>query len=371
MRVDAFQYDLPAELIAQNPEANREHARLLVLPRGDGAPQHCRISDLPDLLPRNALVVLNDTRVVPARLIGRRADTAGRVDVLLVERAAGHPFCADPKASPPVQRWRALAKARGFLKIGTRVEVFEGGADAKVPPLVLQVVERASEGGLLEVALWSPSGEPIEQALHRCGSMPLPPYIKRDPDSRDVERYQTVYARRDGAVAAPTAGLHFTNDLLERLRTRGCDVASVTLHVGLGTFRPVTVEDLDLHPMHTEHFVVPQATADAIAEARTRGGPVVAVGTTTVRALEAAASADRAGHVVATTAETRLLIQPGHRWRIVDGLLTNFHVPRSTLLALVCALAGRERVLDAYRLAVEERYRFFSYGDAMLVWRRP
>ena len=371
MRVDAFHYELPAELIAQFPEAERDLARLLVLPRGGEAPEHRRVSELPELLPPHALVVLNDTRVVPARLRGRRADTAGKVDVLLVERGGDTLPCGDADVGYPVQRWRVLAKTRGTLQVGTKIEVFERGGESNVPPIVLRVANAGGEGGLLEMDLWSPSHAALEDALHRCGSMPLPPYIKRDPDSRDVERYQTVYARHDGAVAAPTAGLHFTNDLLARLRARGCDVAYVTLHVGLGTFRPVTVEDLDSHPMHTERFGVPQATAEAIARARGRGGPVVAVGTTTVRALEASASAGHAGHVVAATGETRLLIQPGHRWRIVDGLLTNFHVPRSTLLALVCALAGRERVLDAYRLAVAERYRFFSYGDAMLLWRAP
>jgi S-adenosylmethionine:tRNA ribosyltransferase-isomerase len=197
----------------------------------------------------------------------------------------------------------------------------------------------------------------------------LPPYIKREDEADDAERYQTVFARNDGAVAAPTAGLHFTNAMLGRLAVQGCDVASVTLHVGLGTFQPVSVEDLDLHPMHAERYVVSQSTADAIARARARGAAVVAIGTTTVRALESAADPDRPGFVRASSGETRLLVQPGYTWRVVDGLFTNFHLPRSTLLALVCAFAGTERVLDAYRLAVEHRYRFFSYGDAMLLWR--
>ena len=221
----------------------------------------------------------------------------------------------------------------------------------------------------LEVALWSPTGEPIDTAIRACGHVPLPPYIKREDEDDDAERYQTVYARHDGAVAAPTAGLHLTNAILGRLAVRGCDVASVTLHVGLGTFQPVTVEDLDVHPMHSEHYVVSQSTADAVARARGRGAPVVAIGTTTVRALESAADAERPGCVVAATGETRLLVQPGYDWRVVDGLLTNFHLPRSTLLALVSAFGGTERILGAYRLAVAERYRFFSYGDAMLLWR--
>jgi S-adenosylmethionine:tRNA ribosyltransferase-isomerase len=218
------------------------------------------------------------------------------------------------------------------------------------------------------VALWSTSGESVDAGIRACGHVPLPPYIKREDEADDADRYQTVYARHDGAVAAPTAGLHITNALLGRLAVRGCDVASVTLHVGLGTFQPVTVDDLDRHPMHSEHYAVSQSTADAIARARARGAPVVAVGTTTVRAPESAADPERRGYALASTGETRLLIQPGHDWRVVDGLLTNFHLPRSTLLALVSAFGGTERVLDAYRLAVAERYRFFSYGDAMLLW---
>jgi S-adenosylmethionine:tRNA ribosyltransferase-isomerase len=235
--------------------------------------------------------------------------------------------------------------------------------------LIVRLLGRSDDDGLLEVALWTTGGEPIDGALRDCGSVPLPPYIKRDAAPHDAERYQTVYARHDGAVAAPTAGLHLTDAILGQLAARGCDVASVTLHVGLGTFRPVTAEDLDSHPMHSERYVVPQSTANAVADARRRGGPVIAVGTTTARALESAADPHHAGHVVASSGETRLLVQPGYRWHVVDGLLTNFHLPRSTLLALVCALAGTDRVLDAYRLAVRERYRFFSYGDAMLLWR--
>ena len=241
--------------------------------------------------------------------------------------------------------------------------------------LVVRLLGRADDDGLLEVGIWSATGEPVDDLLRACGHVPLPPYIKRDDSSEDEARYQTVYARHDGAVAAPTAGLHLTNALLGRLAVRGCEIASVTLHVGLGTFQPVTAEDLDDHPMHAERYVVSQATADAVARARARGAPVVAVGTTTVRALESAAlggasaSGCAPGHVAASSGETRLLIQPGYAWRVVDGLLTNFHLPRSTLLALVCAFAGTERVLRAYALAVRDRYRFFSYGDAMLAWR--
>ncbi len=205
--------------------------------------------------------------------------------------------------------------------------------------------------------------------MRACGHVPLPPYIKRDDEADDADRYQTVYARHDGAVAAPTAGLHVTNALVGRLAVRGCDVASVTLHVGLGTFQPVTVDDLDHHPMHAERYVVSQSTADAIARARARGAPVVAIGTTTVRALESAADPSRPGHVQPSTGDTRLLIQPGYAFQVVDVLLTNFHLPKSTLLALACAFGGTAHVLDAYRTAIRERYRFFSYGDAMLLRR--
>jgi S-adenosylmethionine:tRNA ribosyltransferase-isomerase len=226
-----------------------------------------------------------------------------------------------------------------------------------------------ADDGLLEVALWTPSGGPVDAAIRACGHVPLPPYIKREDEDEDVDRYQTVYARHDGAVAAPTAGLHLTNAVLGRLAVRGCEVASVTLHVGLGTFQPVQVEDLDAHPMHAERYVVTQTTADAIARARARGAPVVAIGTTTARALESAGDPEVPGAVRAARASTRLLIQPGYRWQVVDALFTNFHLPRSTLLAMVCAFGGTDAVLAAYRTAVRDGYRFFSYGDAMLLGR--
>jgi S-adenosylmethionine:tRNA ribosyltransferase-isomerase len=270
----------------------------------------------------------------------------------------------------PAEVWRALGKASKPLKFGVDIDVVPRGAPDQSSSLAMRLLGRADDDGLLEVALWSPTGEPIPAAVRACGHVPLPPYIKREDEAVDSARYQTVFARHDGAVAAPTAGLHLTNAMLGRLAVHGCDVASVTLHVGLGTFQPVTVEDLDQHPMHSESYVVSQSTADAIARARSRSAPVVAIGTTTVRALESAADPERGGLVRPATSETRLLVQPGHSWRIVDGLLTNFHLPRSTLLALVCAFGGTDRVLEAYSLAVEHRYRFFSYGDAMLLWRK-
>jgi S-adenosylmethionine:tRNA ribosyltransferase-isomerase len=369
MRVDEFRYELPPELIAQRPAEDRELARLLQLPGGGAAPEHRRVSELPELLPPGALVVVNDTRVIPARLLGRKRETGGRVEVLLVRRTGMRELEVSPGEIRAAEVWRALGKASKPLKFGADVEVTPRGSETGPAALVVRLLGRAEDDGLLEVALWSPSGEPVDATIKACGHVPLPPYIKREDEADDVERYQTVYARHDGAVAAPTAGLHLTNAMLGRLAVRGCDVASVTLHVGLGTFQPVTVDDLDQHPMHSEHYVVSQSTADAIGRARGRGAPVVAIGTTTVRALESAADPQRPGHVVASSGDTRLLIQPGHEWRVVDGLLTNFHLPRSTLLALVSAFGGTDRVLDAYRLAVAERYRFFSYGDAMLLWR--
>jgi S-adenosylmethionine:tRNA ribosyltransferase-isomerase len=373
MRVDAFDYELPPELIAQRPSEDRELARLLVLPHPDGgAPEHRRVGELPEVLPAGALVVVNDTRVIPARLLGRKRDTGGRVEVLLVRRTGVRELEVAAGDVRPAEVWRALGKASKPLKFGADVEIPRRGSEAaeNAPPgLVVRLLGRSDEDGLLEVAVWSPAGEPIDVAVRACGHVPLPPYIKRDDEADDVERYQTVYARHDGAVAAPTAGLHLTNALVGRLAVRGCEIASVTLHVGLGTFQPVTVDDLDQHPMHSERYVVTQSTADAIARARARGVPVVAIGTTTVRALESAADPSRPGQVLPQSGDTRLLIQPGYTFRVVDLLLTNFHLPRSTLLAMTCAFGGVANVLEAYRTAVRERYRFFSYGDAMLLRR--
>jgi S-adenosylmethionine:tRNA ribosyltransferase-isomerase len=367
MRVDAFHYDLPPELIAQHPAPDRELARLMSLPTRDGAPEHRRMSELPELLPFGSLVVVNDTRVIPARLLGRRRATGGRVEVLLVRRVGPRAIEVAPGDVRPAEVWSALGKGSKALKFGTDIEIQPPpGHD---PELMVRLVRRTEEDGLLEVALWTRTGGPVDTAVRDSGSVPLPPYIKRDAEAGDAQRYQTVYARHDGAVAAPTAGLHLTNALIGQLAVRGCEMASVTLHVGLGTFRPVTVDDFDSHRMHAEDYVVSQSTADAVADARQRGAPVVAIGTTTVRALESAADPDRPGHVLPVAGETRLLVQPGYPWRVVDGLLTNFHLPRSTLLALVCAFSGTARVLAAYDLAVREGYRFFSYGDAMLLWR--
>ena len=338
------------------------------LPPGSAPPEHHHVAELPELLVTGTLVVLNDTRVVPARLLGRKRDTGGRVEVMLIQRTGTRELATAPNETRSVDIWRALGKATKPLKVGMDVDVAARGTEGPAA-LRVRLLGRSEKDGLLEVALWTPAGEPVDAAMLACGHVPLPPYIKRDDSADDAARYQTVYARHDGAVAAPTAGLHLTRGLLDRIEQRGCELATITLHVGLGTFQPVQVADLDDHPMHSERFVVTQAAADAVARARARGAMVVAVGTTTARALESAADPDVMGGLRAMSDETRLLIQPGYSWRVVDGLLTNFHLPSSTLLALVSAFVGSERTLDAYRLAVREAYRFFSYGDAMLLWR--
>ena len=381
MRVDAFDYELPIELIAQRPAHERSLARLMHVTPGADAMRALRVSDFPALLPAGTLVVVNDTRVFPARLLGRKMDTGGRVEVLLVRPIGVREIEVAPGDVRRAQVWSALGKGSKSFKFGTDIEVAQrhvsddpilplpGAPTDRAPFLRVRLLGRLEEDGLLEVALWTAADESIDAALRLCGNVPLPPYIKRDPSQEDEHRYQTVYARHDGAVAAPTAGLHLTDAILAEFRERGCDVANVTLHVGLGTFRPVVVDDLDAHSMHAERYVVSQATADAVAAARRRGARVVAIGTTTTRALESAADPNQPGLVRATQGETRLLIQPGYSFRVVDGLFTNFHLPRSTLLALVCAFGGTERVLEAYQVAVRERYRFFSYGDAMFLWR--
>ena len=351
MRVDTFDYEVRPESVAQRPAAERDAARLLVLP-ARGELSHGFVHQLPSFLPSGALIVLNDTRVVPARLVGRKVPSGGKAEVLLLRRRDGEGGAAEP------QRWEALGKASKGLADGC---VIDCGA------IQVRVVGRAEEG-LREVELES-RGAPLAEALAPTGHVPLPPYIRRNDEPEDRERYQTVFARVDGAVAAPTAGLHFTDALLAKLRAGGWTIATITLHVGLGTFQPVTETDLDAHEMHEESFEVSSETAEAVADARRRDAPVVAVGTTVVRALESSADAERFGLVKPTRSDTRLLIQPGYRFRVVDRLLSNFHVPRSTLLALVCAFGGTARVLDAYRSAQTNGYRFFSYGDAMLMER--
>jgi S-adenosylmethionine:tRNA ribosyltransferase-isomerase len=390
MRVDTFSYELPADRIAQQPADDREAARLMVL-LGEGVRRQTTVGDLASLLPKGALVVLNDTRVLRARLLGKKPETGGKVEIFLVRKVGERRLTIGgtaedaPSETRDVEVWRALGKASKPLKFDT--DILVGAAEA--PPgtvsspglqLSVRLLGRAEDDGLLEVGLSVRGDGSVEDAIRALGHVPLPPYIKRDDRADDADRYQTVFARVDGAVAAPTAGLHVTRALLGRLAVRECEVATITLHVGLGTFQPVSVEDLDEHPMHNERFEVTRTVARAIALARERGAPVVAIGTTVVRALESAADPDRPGFVRPMAGDTRLLIQPNppsapdapSPIKVVDLLLTNFHLPRSTLLALVCAFGGTDRVMNAYRAAVEEGYRFYSYGDAMLLDRdRP
>ncbi|MGO8993144.1 MAG: tRNA preQ1(34) S-adenosylmethionine ribosyltransferase-isomerase QueA [Polyangiaceae bacterium] len=380
MRVDTFSYELPPDRIAQQPAEDREAARLMVLlgeTEAEAAHREATVGDLASLLPPGALVVMNDTRVLRARLLAKKPETGGRVEIFLVRKVGERSIVigeGETAETRDVEIWRALGKASKPLKFDTDVIVgqTEAPPGAICPPgvqLVVRLLGRAEDDGLLEAGLTVRGGGTVEEAIRALGHVPLPPYIKRDDRAEDADRYQTVFARVDGAVAAPTAGLHVTRALLGRLAVRACDVATITLHVGLGTFQPVVAEDLDQHAMHSERFEVTRTTARAIARARERGAPVVAIGTTVVRALESAADPDRLGFVRPMAGDTRLLVQPGYGFRVVDMLLTNFHLPRSTLLALVCAFGGTQRVLRAYRAAVENGFRFYSYGDAMLLDR--
>ena len=354
MRVDELDYELPDALIARYPALRREDARLLIV--SDAGLEHEHVSALEHRLPPGAVLVVNDSRVIAARLCGVKEATGGRVELLLVRLQAETPITREG-VELRAEHWSAMAQASKRPRPGLEIAIG--------PELVARFEQRLADHGLWRVALYSRLGGPVLPLREAEGKVPLPPYMGRPEEPLDRERYQTVYARVPGAVAAPTAGLHLSEELLRRIEARGIEVAPVTLHVGPGTFRPVSVTDLDDHPMHAEQFVVPAATASAIAAARERGSPVVAVGTTVVRTLESAADDSRPGEVRATEGETRLLIQPGYRFRVVDGLLTNFHLPGSTLLALVYAFGGTEPVRQAYRVAMAAGYRFYSYGDAM------
>jgi len=340
-----FDYLLPEELVAQVPAEPRDASRLLVLPPGGGV-RHAAFADLPGLLEPGDLLVFNDTKVIPARLLGRK-ESGGRVELLLCE----------PLQGGLGRAWRAMGQASKPIRSGA-VLSFDG---------LSARVEAALGEGFYEVTL-DRQGAELEAALARAGTVPLPPYIRRAATAEDAERYQTIWAREPGSAAAPTAGLHFTERLLAELDRRGVGRAAVTLHVGPGTFLPVRGDDLERHRMHAERYQVPPAAAAAWAACRARGGRVVAVGTTTVRTLESALAR---GTVCAGEGRTELFVRPGHAFGAVDALLTNFHLPRSTLLVLVCAFGGTERVLSAYREAVASRYRFFSYGDAMLLLGPP
>ncbi|CAM3331377.1 MULTISPECIES: tRNA preQ1(34) S-adenosylmethionine ribosyltransferase-isomerase QueA [Saccharibacillus] len=344
MNVEDYDFELPERLIAQTPLAERSSSRLLTLDKRTGEMAHEHFYDILDMLHPGDTLILNDTRVMPARLHGIKPETGARIELLLLKNIEG-------------DRWETLAKpgkkakAGSVLSFGDELEAVvleEGDMGARI-------IEFRYEGIFQEI-------------LDRLGEMPLPPYIKERLDDR--ERYQTVYAKHEGSAAAPTAGLHFTEELLDRLRAKGVEIGFVTLHVGLGTFRPVSVENVEEHVMHEEYYELSAETAELINRTRARGGRVISVGTTSTRTLESAArrTLDEQGRLGADSGWTQIFLYPGQDFKIVDALITNFHLPKSTLVMLVSALAGRDRVLAAYREAVEREYRFFSFGDAMFIY---
>ena len=355
-RTDAYDYDLPEGRIARYPTERRDESRLLVVPAGgvagasvptapvpDDPPfRHLHFRDLPDLMAPGDLLVLNESRVLPLRLLGRKP-TGARGEILLLRPLDDHR-----------RRWEALVRPGAKLKPGRTLEVGDGFS--------VRIEETLPDGGRV-VALETPLA--VDEALERFGRLPLPPYMEREDEPLDRERYQTVYARAPGSVAAPTAGLHLTPELLATLERRGIETARITLHVGPGTFRPVETDRIEAHAMHSESWEVPPAAAEAVARTRTRGGRVWAVGTTVVRTLESAAGPD--GSLRPGRGETQLFIAPGYRFKVVDALITNFHLPRSTLLMLVSALAGYRTIMAAYQEAIRGPYRFYSYGDAMAI----
>lgn len=355
MRTEDFDYALPQELIAQAPASPRARSRLLHVRRGQPACDHRVFEELPGLLRPGDLLVFNDTRVIPARLLGQKAETGGRAELLLLRPAAEVPTGEALECAPETYAWRCLGQASKALRLGARLR-FGDALSAKL---------EAVEGGGQYVVRFASRAPSLLEALRAAGEIPLPPYIDRRPSGDDADRYQTVFARAPGSAAAPTAGLHFSEPLLASLEAAGVRRAFLTLEVGPGTFLPPREGELRFHRMHVERFQVPDATAVAVADAKREGRRVVAVGTTVVRALESAAGPG--GTVRAGPGETRLFIVPGFSFGVVDALVTNFHLPRSTLLMLVAAFHGLGETLAAYAEAVRERYRFFSYGDAMLV----
>ncbi len=357
MRTTDFDFELPVERIAQEPTEPRDAARLLVRDAADGGElRHGQVRDLPDFLRAGDLLVVNDTRVLPARVMGRRA-TGGQVEMLFLE----------PDAAFAEERgWRAMVRPAKKLKPGERVEC-RGG-------VIARMLERSSDDGTWTVTLEGADGalRPMEEWLARCGVMPLPPYIQRAARAEDAERYQTVYASEPGAVAAPTAGLHFTDQLFKALGERGVDVARVTLHVGAGTFLPVTADRLQDHAMHSERYELSADCEQAVRRAREGGGRVIAVGTTSARVLESCRADDGEGApagVRAGRGDTRIFLHPGRGPAVCDGIFTNFHLPKSTLVMLVASFIGTDETLAMYRAAIEAEYRFYSYGDATLVLR--
>jgi S-adenosylmethionine:tRNA ribosyltransferase-isomerase len=364
MRVDDFDYRLPPALIAQRPLDRRDSSRLLVVDRTTGRFEDAQFTALPDFVTGNELILFNNARVIPARLFGKRAGVhsqkpsrktvrehlSGNVEVFLTRKLEG-------------DTWEALVRPGKKMQVGEQVRFGEGELEA-------EILSRG-ELGIRTVRFTSKNALSVEENLEQLGHVPLPPYIDRPDEAADRQRYQTVYARRPGAVAAPTAGLHFTPEILQKLKAKGCELCEVTLDVGLGTFQPVHTETLEEHKIHAEAYEITLEVADKIRRAKSDSRPILAVGTTVVRTLEdAAARATAAGKrslVAAGRAEAEIFLLPGHDFRVVDRLLTNFHLPKSTLLALVSAFAGRENILQAYRHAVAEHYRFYSYGDCMLI----
>lgn len=342
MNVDLYDFDLPEELIAQTPLLERTASRLLTLDKRDGKIGHHTFKDIVDQLQSGDTLVLNDTRVIPARLFGTKEDTGAKAEVLLLKNLGE-------------DRWEALVKPGKKLKSGS-VIVF--GDELKA------VIEE--EGDMGERVLRFSYNGIFQEILDRLGQMPLPPYIKEKLN--DKERYQTVYSRHEGSAAAPTAGLHFTKELLEEIRDKGVTIAYLTLHVGLGTFRPMSVERVEDHVMHAEYYSVSQETVDILNKARERGGRIIAVGTTSCRTLETVGNRFKGGKLEPCSGWTDIFMYPGYEFTVVDALITNFHLPKSTLVMLVSALAGREHILHAYEEAIKEKYRFFSFGDAMFIY---
>ena len=340
MRTDDFNFDLPEELIAQHPLEQRDHSRLLVLDKHSGNITHKRFDDILDYLVPGDVLVVNNTRVIPARLFGMKEGGTAHIEVLLLKPVENQP-----------DHWEVLVRPGKRVKVGAKVVFGEG-------KMTGTVVDDTDTGRIMKFEY----DGIFNEILDELGTMPLPPYIKAKLD--DQERYQTVYAKERGSAAAPTAGLHFTKELLAEVKARGIEVVEVLLHVGLGTFRPVQVDDIHSHKMHSEYYRITQDAADTINKALDEGRRVIAVGTTSTRTLESAA---KDGRVVAGDGDTSIFIYPGYQFQVLSGLITNFHLPKSTLVMLVSALAGREHVLHAYEEAVKERYRFFSFGDAMFI----
>lgn len=340
MKTDDFDYELPKELIAQTPLKNRSESKLLVMDRVTGSLEHKHFYDITDYLNKGDALVINDTKVIPARIIGVKEETGAVIELLLLKDEIG-------------DTWECLAKPQKRLKVGTIITFGNGELKARVKEIKeegITIVDLIYDGILMEI-------------LEQLGSMPLPPYIHEKLKEQD--RYQTVYAKNYGSAAAPTAGLHFTKELLDKIKEKGIEIVHVTLHVGLGTFRPVNVEDVTKHIMHTEHYIVTKEAADKLNEIKANGGKIIAVGTTSVRTLETVMSKN--DKFVPSNDDTNIFIYPGFKFKAIDGLITNFHLPKSTLVMLVSAFSTKENIMNAYQEAINNNYRFFSFGDAMFI----